>query len=137
MTYAQWDRSLETGDALVDDEHRAIYELVNQMYAHIAAGEEQEIVADSLDRIVEYARVHFAHEEALMTRTGYPDLQHHCALHREFSAETDRLALEELAGVSFSPLGLTEFLRDWLERHIAVEDRRIGDYLRATGQLTA
>jgi len=127
---------METGDVQVDDEHHAIYDLVNEMHRRIETGEDADLVAEALARVLEYSRVHFDHEEALMLRTGYPDLERHRELHSEFAAEADRLAIESLAGVHFSAHGLVEFMADWLANHIETEDRRIGEYIRKTRQLT-
>lgn len=137
MTYATWDPAMETGDAQVDEEHRAMYDLVNEMHRRVETGDDAEFVAEALARVLEYARIHFDHEEALMARIGYPDLEAHRELHREFAAEAERLAMEELAGVNFSAHGWVGFMADWLEKHIETEDRRIGEYVRRTRDASA
>jgi hemerythrin len=137
MTYADWDPALETGDSRVDAEHRAIYALVNDMYQLIEHGEERQVLESALTQVQAYAAKHFAHEEQLMAEIGYPDLEQHCELHRAFSAEVERLSIEQLAGVRFSATGLTEFMRTWLDTHIETEDRKIGEFLKVRSPMSA
>jgi len=130
MGRIEWDPALATGDEQVDAEHRALYALVAEMDRLVAAGETRDVVEASLTRVLTYAHEHFGHEEALMTRIGYPEIEHHQQLHREFAAEAERLSIERLAGVHFSAEGLTDFMHSWLNTHVGVEDRKLGEFIR-------
>ena len=48
MRYARWHESLETGDREVDDQHRALYDLVNDLNASALLGEGQQSESDAL-----------------------------------------------------------------------------------------
>jgi len=130
MTRIEWDPALCTGDDQVDSEHRELYALVAEMDGLIEAGETSEVVEDSLTRVLTYAHEHFSHEEELMARIGYPDLERHKLLHTEFAAEAERLSIERLAGVHFSAEGLADFMHTWLNTHVGAEDRKIGSFIR-------
>jgi len=130
MTRIEWDPALCTGDERVDSEHRALYALVAEMDELVQGGEATEVVEDSLMRVLSYAREHFGHEEGLMKSVGYPDLERHQQLHREFAAEAERLSIERLAGVHFSAEGLADFMHAWLNTHVATEDLKIGAFIR-------
>ena len=130
MTCSDWDPALETGDQVVDAEHKDIYELVCEMQTAVQTGQDRGVVDGSLARILKYARTHFEHEEALMQRAGYPDLERHRQLHREFAEEAENLADDYLKGVNVSAQGLTEFMQAWLTNHIDSEDRQIVAYIR-------
>lgn len=130
MARIEWDPALGTGDDQVDAERRALYELVAEMDRRVTAGDTSELVDESLLRVLAYAQEHFGHEEELMARVGYPDLERHQQLHREFAAEAERLSIERLAGVHFSASGLTEFMHGWLNNHVSTEDRQIGMFIR-------
>jgi len=130
MTRIEWDPALCTGDDHVDSEHRALYALVAEMDDLIEAGETDEVVEASLTRVLTYAHEHFRHEEELMARIGYPDLERHRLLHTEFAAEAERLSIERLAGVHFSAEGLADFMHAWLNTHVGTEDRKIGSFIR-------
>ncbi len=134
MADTDWDPALETGDQVVDAEHRDIYELVCEMERAIETGQDRGVVDGALARILKYARVHFDHEEALMERSSYPDLEHHRGLHQEFAATAASLSDDYLHGVNVSARGLTEFMQAWLVNHIDVEDRKLVDHIRRQAQ---
>ncbi len=129
-----WDEQLSTGDLDVDAQHRQLFELVGSMEQQIADGRGHEAVRDSIDDLAEYARSHFSFEESLMERVGYPGLPAHEAQHRAFAEEVTSLRDQLVAGQFVSPRGLLDYLRSWLVHHIAVEDRRIGEHIRATAE---
>ena len=130
-TFAEWDPALETGDPTVDEQHRQLYELVNEMNDTVASGRSDELIAASFGRIIEYARSHFAYEEALMERIGYPGIETQMWQHREFAKEVELLWSEILSGDRVSPGGLVDFMKEWLSYHVDQEDRKIGAFIRS------
>lgn len=131
MGYAKWDASLETGNELVDSEHRALFDLISELYDSIVNKDEREVQGDVLVRMVAYAHDHFAHEEALMRSISYPRLDDQMRFHAEFAAETKRLSDQYASGEMLLPITLAIFVYDWLVKHIRVEDRKIGEFIRA------
>lgn len=130
MPYAQWDSSLETGDELVDAQHKNLYAIVNELHEAIIDERAKEAVALVLVRILLHAKTHFHDEELLMARSNFPDIERHKELHREFEQEAERLSDEYLAGTIVSPLGLSEFLHAWLIEHIGSEDRLLAEHVQ-------
>lgn len=84
MTTPAWDESLETGDPLVDKQHRDIHTLVD--YVEVAR-DRPELLMGVLERLMEHVDCHFTTEEALMVRTGYvgPEATEHVAEHRRLT----------------------------------------------------
>lgn len=126
-----WDHSLETGDSAVDAEHRKIFFLIGELQNAEANAHSREFVDAAIEDITDYAHEHFAHEESLMQRSGYPDYEHHARLHRGFAEEAERLAFELQAGAVISEAGLAVFMSRWLSEHIDAEDRRLVEFIRA------
>lgn len=132
MEHPQWDPSLATGDELVDAEHRKIFVLVGGLVDVSEQGCTDEFLEAAIGDLMEYARSHFGHEEALMERTGYPHAAHHMQLHRAFAETAEQMAADCLAGVKISVRGLADFAYRWLNEHILAEDRRLVEHVRAT-----
>lgn len=131
MAYAKWKSSLETGDPIVDAEHQEIFALVNQLHDAIVQCAERAAQDDILASIVEKARAHFAHEEALMRAIRYPGRLDQKRMHKAFAVETGRLVAEYQSGEKHLPITLAMFLHEWLVTHMRVEDRKIGEFIRA------
>lgn len=134
MAYQEWDRELETGDETVDAQHRNLYAIVNELDDAIRDERARESVALVLVRVLLHAKTHFHDEEALMERIGFPELERHRDLHREFEREAEALSDEYLAGTAIATDSLAGFLHDWLIEHIGSEDRQIVTYLTGHGE---
>ncbi len=130
MAYATWKSSLETGDTLVDSEHKEIFSLVNELHDAIVQRRERAAQDEILASITVTAREHFVHEEALMRSIHYPGLLEQKKLHKAFLAETKRLSAEYECGEARLPITLAMFLHEWLVTHMRVEDRKIGEFIR-------
>ena len=131
MRYARWHESLATGDPAVDSQHRALYDLVNDLNASAVLGMEHQGESEALQRIVNYASNHFGAEEALMRRFNYPGLGEHTAVHTDFAGTAHSLVLEHAAGRGPGIKELADFMEDWLETHIATFDQPMVDHVNA------
>lgn len=118
------------GNARLDDDHKLLIELLNQLSQPIPEAEAPLLVQSILNALVDYASFHFAREEAALAAVDYPYLAAHKAAHRlvaeqaqahlaTFQADPDSLSLDQLAA----------FVRGWLVEHIQGEDRAFSAYL--------
>ncbi len=73
MAFAEWDRALETGNLMVDTQHRELFAAVNQLHDAILAHNDIEVLGGILYRLQRYTAVHFRDEEDLMAQVAYPD----------------------------------------------------------------
>lgn len=130
MADYHWSNALETGDALVDQQHRDIYTLV----AHVARAEDRPAeVMLALDRLMEHVDCHFATEEALMRSLGYEAerVGAHMAEHRSLTQSARETVLEFRSGALRSTAALTNFLREWIAEHVREHDRHFIQFVRA------
>ena len=132
MHHSSWDDSLATGDSLVDEQHRELVDLFDRLAAVESASDSPEIVQDALERLADYVVSHFAAEEALMERVGYPPslVLAHVEEHRNLTARTRDLILRYRTGEVDSVLTISDFLKTWLRSHIEHVDRRLVEYAR-------
>jgi hemerythrin-like metal-binding protein len=124
----EWKASMEIGNSLIDTDHRILLALVNQI-SMPETKVDPIAVEFVLDELLGYTAMHFAREEGLMEKAGYPGLDDHRAIHKAMIFE-----VRQLQGrlVAFTPrLGddLHRFLANWLMQHILVEDRRYIPYV--------
>lgn len=136
MDGLRWDASLETGDPLVDEQHRNIHALVD----FVAEAEDRpELLMQVLDRLMQHVDCHFTTEETLMERTGYvgKDADEHVAEHRTFTEDARGAVLKFRTGELTSTGPVVEFLRDWLSTHVHGRDMRLIEYVRAQGAVAS
>ena len=137
--FAFTDR-FKTGIALVDDEHRTLFEIIKETNDLICA----ELLHDKYDKIMElleklrdYTEFHFHDEETLMERIGYPELEAQKRAHAVFIERLVDIDLDTLDSIDNDQqaylLDLINFLIGWLSNHILGSDKKIGEYVRSNG----
>lgn len=129
----EWTAEMETGIPDIHADHRVLLALVNQIADRDNQGD-RVAVEFVLDELLGYTALHFAREEELLARVGYPDLDHHQAVHRALLDEVRGLQRRMAA---FTPgLGdaLHRFLGHWLTSHILGEDQQYVPYALSAGR---
>ncbi len=126
-----WNDKLNTGIAEIDEQHRQFFAILNRLQAAFGSFAERGVLVDTFTELIEYLRVHFDTEEALLERCNYPDLPLHREHHARFTGEVTELFrayLRDAAGITRTTIG---FLQEWLTNHIMNEDMKYKDYLSA------
>lgn len=118
-----WNERYSVGVDLLDQHHRQLAGLINQLGECTAERGLTESVGNVLDALVRYAEYHFRHEEALLEAAGYPDLDRHRGEHLAFCeiiADTCYIAMHGIIGID----DLLTYLTRWWKEHILLEDMK-------------
>ena len=86
----EWSPAFELGVREFDDEHRKLFELVNDVGSSIEARDYPRCHALS-DQFISAFERHMADEESMLVRVGFPDIQAHQALHARLKSEAQAL----------------------------------------------
>lgn len=128
---SEWDEELLTGDAAIDEQHRELFALTEQLGQAIATGQGEDLVGSTLEELIGYAALHFRDEEALMADIEYPGLRSQSEAHAAFAADATRMQNEWLAGTGVSSEVLHAYIRDWLTQHVRTVDLLLARFLKA------
>jgi hemerythrin len=135
MSEIKWTRAFAVGVPLIDEQHKALIEHLNNLSAAIAKRQGETRIMETLSFLVDYTHFHFGVEVKHMTATAYPGLSDHLARHEEFKGMLATLH-DDLAeeGVT-KPLAdsINTLLVNWLTHHIQNVDRQFGAFLQAKG----
>lgn len=129
MSLINWDKNLETGNPVIDGQHKRLFALVNDLYDSIEQKRTHGMVGRAIDEVTAYAANHFESEERLMEKHGYPNLEHHRALHNDLRQKTKLIANAFRSGTINLNEALPKFLADWVQRHILIEDQAFAHFL--------
>jgi two-component system NtrC family sensor kinase len=124
-----WDERYLTGQPMIDAEHHGLVALINKIATLQARGSVPAEIRQVVDELIDYAAVHFAHEEALMHR-GHCDLRHveaHQSIHRNFARQVSEMREQASLDLEY----LMRFLSSWLAFHILGIDQSLTRQLRA------
>lgn len=131
-----WSKSLETGNAQIDSEHRGLIQAINRLLEACAAGKGGEELSGTIDFLTQYTKTHFRHEEGLQLRYGYPDYANHKRFHETFFKVVENLAarLKEEGATPQLMTDMNKQLAGWLLNHIKTEDARVAKHIQSQQQ---
>ncbi len=126
-----WDRSLETGDPEIDEQHQELFRRIDQLMAATHDRRARAEVGRLLTFLGDYVVSHFEAEERIMVEAGYPAAPAHRAEHQHFVTEYGRLFQDYQADGpgSVFVIKFGNRVTAWLCEHICRTDRRLADYL--------
>lgn len=119
----RWTEELNTGIPEMDQQHRRLVDLINQLFGAMRQGNNEDDVARVVDELVDYTQTHFSAEEELMRSHRYPDLINHQQVHHDFIEQVGGYATQIKSNAGLSASDVFSFLKDWLISHIVKQDR--------------
>jgi hemerythrin len=130
MTVSSWDESLETGNELIDSQHRELIAFVDRL-KDVQAGSEAEILR-ALDDVMGFTLTHFIAEEELMKQVDYPPFPSEVMVqqHMAFTSYARHRVFEFRKGKMVSVLPLHAYLEEFLKWHEFGLDRTLADWIR-------
>ena len=81
MSRYEFTKDLETGNQMIDREHRELIQAVNKLLAACSEGKGRASMDETIKFLNNYVNQHFSHEEQLQKRTSYPGYAAHRAFH--------------------------------------------------------
>jgi hemerythrin len=127
-----WSHTFSVGIKIIDDQHKGLLDLVNDMFNHAIgdAPSEYAYFKSVIMKAVDYVKVHFATEEKIMLATRFPGYMEHKKAHDTFVLNVVANIKDFEAGKKFTLATFTRFLKDWILTHIAVMDKEYFDYFK-------
>ncbi len=126
-----WNDKLLVGVEVIDQQHKELVELINNMINSILRGEGRETLSQAIAFLETYVSKHFSTEEVIMTDTGYPEYALHAGQHilfvERFHILKDRFDSEGITSELI--LDLNRHLVQWFVNHILGTDKRLGEYI--------
>jgi hemerythrin-like metal-binding protein len=126
----EWKPQYSVNIASIDGQHQNLFRMAEALHVAMAGGQGKAALSQTLDRLVQYTQVHFAHEERLMSTHGYPALPAHVAEHRALTQKVLAFQSDFDSGKALLTVPVLHFLRDWLSHHIAESDQRYAPFLK-------
>jgi hemerythrin len=130
MPYS-WDVSLETGNQLIDGQHKQLINAVNSLLDACQKGRGQEEMVNTLEFLNAYIVKHFSDEEKLMVADDYPDYPCHRGYHEAFKVVVRDFTKDMLReGPTDEMVGKVKtIIVDWLLNHIKGDDFKLASYI--------
>jgi hemerythrin len=131
MSKLDWSDVLDIGLPLLDEQHKQLFAIADDLLTAIARGEGDAALKDIFDRLKAYTQYHFKEEEAYMVSIGYPDYEAHKAEHVLLMMRVNTLWRLIENGELITPKGVALFISDWIVDHIMHKDELIGRFAKS------
>ena len=129
MALLTWSTEYSVEVEAIDKQHQKLFAMVNELHDAMKAGKGTQTAPRILKKLVEYVCEHFALEEAMMAEAHYPELARHKAEHDKLTSEVAKMLQDIESGKTVLSMKLLQFLRSWLQDHIAGVDKKYMPYL--------
>jgi len=129
----EWSDELSVGIQEIDEQHKVLVGLVNEMHQAIHEHHGSETAREILDRLGDYTRIHFAVEESLMRIFDYPGYEAHKKQHEELIAQFRQYHAKVQSGTAKISFELLHFLKLWLSQHILESDKDYAPHMLKLG----
>lgn len=124
-------KDLETGNAVIDSEHRQLFQAVNSLLDACAQGKGRTQMKPACDFLLNYVDKHFKNEENIQIKSAYPGYNAHRQFHESYKMQLKQIA-KELENEGASVAGLSKFNQavSILVNHIRMEDRKLAQHVK-------
>jgi len=127
----EWNAELSVGNKKLDDEHKGLFDKINDLYFGFKNGKDETIIRSILVFLDRYINEHFNDEEEYMRKNQFPGLITHKRVHQEFMKKYEEFKKRYSSGYSAKKLKeeVKSFLAEWWINHVAMIDHQYADYI--------
>lgn len=133
MVLMEWEDRLMVNIKALDDQHKKLIGLINKLHDAMTTGKSKNVLDEILSELVNYTILHFANEQALLQKYGYPDFVQHKKEHDDLTRKTIELRDSLNSDKGVIGVEVMSFLKEWLNKHILGTDKKYTVYLNGKG----
>jgi hemerythrin-like metal-binding protein len=125
MAFIEWEKKYSTLQDELDEEHKMLFETINELYKAMSVGQGHLLIGDILKKLYEYTCTHFRDEEEFMKDASYDGLAEQLEQHRIFTEKLFEFMKEARDGKRILHIGVALFLKEWITNHILKVDNKL------------
>ena len=133
MSLIKWNDGFSVNIARIDQEHKKLVEMVNELTDAMKQGQGKDVLGEILDGLIAYTGSHFQTEENYFQQLKYPDAVAHKKEHAAFVQKVSEFKKEFDAGRATVSVNILQFLSKWLQNHIKGTDQKYSAFLNEKG----
>jgi hemerythrin len=135
---ALWNATYETGHETVDNDHKEIFKLVEEVLSSSRVPRKDK-VETAITFLAQYVIRHFANEEILMEECNYPETDTHKKEHADFLEAAvnlqeqfvnDTYTLGETNNDLHLSIEINKTVIAWLTKHVMGSDKKMARFYR-------
>lgn len=127
MSLMTWNDELSVKVKEIDDQHKKLIGLVNNLHDAMKGGQAKLVLESTLQELASYTVYHFQTEEKYMQKINYPGYLAHKMKHDAFVRKVSDFQKDFHAGRLGISLDLMNFLKEWVTTHIRDIDQQYSE----------
>ena len=127
--FVQWNDSLSVGNNDIDNDHKKLLSMINQLQTAVHYQTDDETIEKTLNELIEYTKYHFSREEKLMQEYNFPEYDDHKQQHDQMVTQITKFIDEYRIDKTRTIENVSQFLKSWLINHINGSDQKYRPYL--------
>lgn len=126
-----WDNNLATGVNSIDNQHKELFDRINQLLFAMKEGKAKDEIMKTLDFLEEYVIKHFTEEEMIQKKNNYPKYNMQHEQHEQFKNELKKLreTFNSKGTSALLVLNVQKEMSNWWRGHITGMDKDLGQFL--------
>ncbi len=124
MAFMNWDEKYAVKNLEMDNQHKKLIVLVNQLHDAMKPGKGKEEIGNVLKSLAEYTVSHFTAEEKMMRSIQFDNFDAHKVEHTKLLEQVTGLINRFENGETLPVMEVMNFLKKWLVDHIMKEDMK-------------
>lgn len=134
MALMEWNDRLSVGVRALDEDHKKLVAMLNELFDGIMANHGKEKLENILGGLIKYTVEHFRREEEIFARTKYAGAEEHIKEHKKLTDQVLKIQQDFKTSTDGTlPLHVMNFLRQWLTKHIQGDDHKYTAHMHANG----
>jgi hemerythrin-like metal-binding protein len=129
-----WTESLSVNDSRLDDQHRLLFALINDLADLRLSGAPRETLLKVVQRMIAFSDAHFGSEDDVMIASDFPRFDAHRLEHQLFLGQIRRFLNDYSAGREQLSDEILAFLKRWWFHHTAQSDRQYALWILEHGR---
>lgn len=129
VRYAKWENDFNTGNSRIDEQHKQVFNYINQLHLALKSEKDEEEIIGILKGLSDYSKYHFKLEEEHMQSVNYPKFDAHKEEHQIFIERLSMLTQDMHQKNKSINLRLLKFLKVWFSGHILNTDKKFVTFL--------
>jgi hemerythrin-like metal-binding protein len=133
--FFKWTEKMSVGSIEIDSQHKILVGLLNELYQAFLDRDHKDKVGTIIERMAEYAKVHFDTEEKYFAEFSYSDAAGHNKEHQQFREKVNDFMVKYKSNSGALTYDVMNFLRNWLTNHIMFTDQKYMECFLRNGVL--
>lgn len=126
-----WTTELTLGISEMDDQHKQLISLINNVYAAFRQDKNKKEIKENLKSFIDFASYHFGKEEQYFEQFGFKEAKNHTDEHQTFIKKVKQFQTDYNANKIKFLDDIMTYIKEWLFNHLTNTDSQYKEIFKS------